>query len=129
QPVGELGELTQSGPVDGPWADAWRPLLGYGESGAVRPPEPGPVPTGDVGTVDADGWLKVLDRKKLVIIRGGANIYPLEVERVLATHPGVVRVAVCAVPDDRLSGAAGRRFGGERRPSARRRRARRTVPA
>jgi long-chain acyl-CoA synthetase len=44
----------------------------------------------------------VLDRKKLVIIRGGANIYPLEVERVIATHPDVVRVAVCPVPDERL---------------------------
>ncbi|TDD91784.1 long-chain fatty acid--CoA ligase [Actinomadura darangshiensis] len=101
-PAGELGELRLSGAVSGPWAGAWTPLLGYWERGRVRPPEPGPVPTGDVGTVDGDGWLTVLDRKKLVIVRGGANVYPLEVERVLLTHPGVVNAAVCGVPDDRL---------------------------
>jgi long-chain acyl-CoA synthetase len=101
-PPGELGELRLSGTAAGRWAGAWRPLLGYWERGGVRPPEPGPVPTGDVGTVDGDGWLTVLDRKKLVIIRGGANVYPLEVERVIAAHPDVARVAVCAVPDDRL---------------------------
>ncbi|MFC5753623.1 class I adenylate-forming enzyme family protein [Actinomadura rugatobispora] len=101
-PPGTLGELRLDGAAGGPWAGAWTPLLGYWEDGRVRPAEPGPVPTGDVGTVDADGWLTVLDRKKLVIIRGGANIYPLEVERVIATHPDVVRVAVCPVPDERL---------------------------
>ncbi|WP_420497177.1 class I adenylate-forming enzyme family protein [Parafrankia sp. FMc2] len=101
-PAGELGELRLAGATSGPWAGLWRPLLGYWEQGQVRPPEPGPFATGDVGTVDGDGWLSVLDRKKLVIIRGGANVYPLEVERVIATHPDVVRVAVCPVPDDRL---------------------------
>jgi long-chain acyl-CoA synthetase len=101
-PAGELGELRLSGTAAGPWAGRWRPMLGYWERGGVRPPEPGPVPTGDVGTVGGDGWLTVLDRKKLVIIRGGANVYPLEVERVIATHPDVAGVAVCAVPDDRL---------------------------
>ncbi|GAA2121258.1 class I adenylate-forming enzyme family protein [Actinomadura napierensis] len=101
-PAGELGELRLSGAAGGPWAGAWTPLLGYWERGRVRPPEPGPVPTGDVGTVDGDGWLTVLDRKKLVIVRGGANVYPLEVERVIMTHPDVVRVAVCGVPDERL---------------------------
>ncbi|WP_199484869.1 class I adenylate-forming enzyme family protein [Actinomadura craniellae] len=101
-PAGTLGELRLGGTATGPWAGAWTPLLGYWERGGVRPPEPGPLPTGDVGTVDDDGWLTVLDRKKLVIIRGGANVYPLEVERVVATHPDVAKVAVFAVPDDRL---------------------------
>lgn len=102
-PAGELGELRLSGTATGPWADVWRPMLGYWERGGVlRDGEPGPFPTGDIGTVDGDGWLTVLDRKKLVIIRGGANVYPLEVERVIATHPDVTKVAVCAVPDDRL---------------------------
>jgi long-chain acyl-CoA synthetase len=99
-PPGELGELRLAGAATGPWAGRWSPMLGYWEHGGVRPPAPGPTPTGDIGT--ADGWLTVLDRKKLVIIRGGANVYPLEVERVIATHPGVARVAVCGVPDDRL---------------------------
>jgi long-chain acyl-CoA synthetase len=101
-PPGELGELRLSGAMTGPWANTWRPTLGYWERGGVRPPAPGPVPTGDIGRVDADGWLTVLDRKKLVIIRGGANVYPLEVERVIATHPDVAKAGVCAVPDDRL---------------------------
>ncbi len=101
-PAGGLGELKLSGATTGPWAGAWTPALGYWERSGVRPLDPGPIPTGDVGTVDEDGWLTVLDRKKLVIIRGGANVYPLEVERVIATHPDVARVAVYAVPDDRL---------------------------
>jgi acyl-CoA synthetase (AMP-forming)/AMP-acid ligase II len=101
-PPGELGELRLTGATSGPWADAWRPLLGYWENGTVRQAESGAFATGDVGTVDAGGWLTVLDRKKLVIIRGGANIYPLEVERVITTHPDVARVAVYPVADDRL---------------------------
>lgn len=101
-PPGELGELRLAGAASGDWAGAWTPLLGHWEDGRLRPAEPGPFPTGDIGTVDADGWLSVLDRKKLIIIRGGANIYPLEVERVLGAHPDVAQVAVCPVPDDRL---------------------------
>ncbi|NKQ51609.1 acyl--CoA ligase [Amycolatopsis sp. K13G38] len=95
---GELGELRLAGAV--PWA--WTPMLGHWERGRVHPAGPGPIATGDIGTVDADGWLTVLDRKKLVIVRGGANVYPLEVERVIAKHPHVAKVAVCPVPDDRL---------------------------
>ncbi|MWA02504.1 AMP-binding protein [Actinomadura sp. LD22] len=101
-PAGEQGELRLGGATSGPWAGAWTPLLGHWEDGRVRPPDPGPVPTGDIGTVDDDGWLTVLDRKKLVIVRGGANVYPLEVERVLLAQPGVANAAVCGVPDDRL---------------------------
>lgn len=103
-PPGELGELRLNA-AGGPWA--WRPLLGYWENGGLRQQPPGPVPTGDIGTVDAEGWLTVLDRKKLVIIRGGANVYPLEVERVLAAHPDVARVAVCGVADARLGQRVG----------------------
>jgi long-chain acyl-CoA synthetase len=99
---GELGELRLTGATSGPWAGAYRPMLGHWEGGQVRPTPPGPVATGDIGRVDAEGWLTVIDRKKLVIIRGGANVYPLEVERVIGAHPDVARVAVCAVPDDRL---------------------------
>ncbi|WP_068160652.1 class I adenylate-forming enzyme family protein [Rhodococcus phenolicus] len=100
--AGELGELKLAGAGEGPWANSWTPMLGYWEDGRIRPPAPGPIPTGDIGTVDGDGRLTVLDRKKLVIIRGGANVYPLEVERVLAGHPDVVKAAVYPVPDDRL---------------------------
>jgi fatty-acyl-CoA synthase len=55
--------------------------------------------TGDVGSIDADGFVCVLDRLKDMIIRAGENIYSLEVENVLATHPDVAEVAVVGVPD------------------------------
>ncbi len=100
-PSGESGELRLAPATSGSWANRWAPALGHWADGRVRPIEPGPLPTGDIGTV-TDGWLRVIDRKKLVIIRGGANIYPLEVERVIAAHPEVAAVGVCAVPDERL---------------------------
>jgi acyl-CoA synthetase (AMP-forming)/AMP-acid ligase II len=56
--------------------------------------------TGDLGKVDADGFLFVEDRLKDMIISGGENIYSPEVERVLAEHPAVMEVAVIGVPDD-----------------------------
>jgi acyl-CoA synthetase (AMP-forming)/AMP-acid ligase II len=78
-------------------------MLGYWEDGQVRPDESaGQVLTGDIGNVDADGWLRVVGRKKLVIVRGGANVYPAEIERVLTAYPGVATAAVFGVPDERL---------------------------
>ena len=56
--------------------------------------------TGDLGVKDADGFLSIVDRKKDMIIRGGFNVYPREVEEVLAGHPGVAQVAVVAVADE-----------------------------
>ena len=56
--------------------------------------------TGDIGTVDKDGFISIVDRKKDLIIRGGFNVYPREVEEVLARHPSVAQVAVIGVPDD-----------------------------
>ncbi|MGP4014659.1 class I adenylate-forming enzyme family protein [Saccharopolyspora sp. 5N708] len=55
--------------------------------------------TGDVGSIDAEGHVRVLDRLKDMIIRGGENVYSLEVENALATHPDVAEVAVVGVPD------------------------------
>ena len=57
--------------------------------------------TGDVGHLDADGYLYITDRKKDMIISGGANIYPREVEEVVCTHPAVHEVAVVGVPDEK----------------------------
>ena len=54
--------------------------------------------TGDIGVRDADGYLYVVDRKKDMIIRGGFNVYPRELEEVLLTHPEVSLVAVVGVP-------------------------------
>jgi long-chain acyl-CoA synthetase len=55
--------------------------------------------TGDVGYLDEDGYIYVVDRVKDMIIRGGLNIYPHDVEEVLAEHPGVAEAAVVGIPD------------------------------
>ncbi len=55
---------------------------------------------GDVGYVDEDGYLFVVDRRKDMVITGGANVYPAEVESVLVRHDGIAEVAVIGVPDD-----------------------------
>ena len=55
--------------------------------------------TGDLGTVDEQGFVTIVDRKKDLIIRGGFNVYPREVEEVLSRHPAVAQVAVIGVPD------------------------------
>jgi acyl-CoA synthetase (AMP-forming)/AMP-acid ligase II len=56
--------------------------------------------TGDIGYVDADGYFFIVDRTKDMIIRGGENIYPREIEEVLYEYPGVLECAVIGVPDD-----------------------------
>jgi len=56
--------------------------------------------TGDIGKVDADGYLSLVGRSKEMIIRGGENIYPKEIEDVLASDPAVLEAAVIGVPDD-----------------------------
>ena len=57
--------------------------------------------TGDIGRFDEDGYLYIVDRLKEMIIRGGFNVYPREVEELLATHPGISLAAVVGVPDER----------------------------
>lgn len=56
--------------------------------------------TGDIGQVDDDGFFFIVDRKKDLIIRGGFNVYPREIEEVMAQHPAISQVAVVGVPDD-----------------------------
>src|SRR5215469_11636263 len=68
----------------------------YGRPGAID--DDGWFRTGDIGTRDADGYLYVVDRKKDMIIRGGFNVYPRELEEVLLTHPQVSLAAVVGVP-------------------------------
>ena len=55
--------------------------------------------TGDLGTKDAEGFISIVDRKKDLVIRGGFNVYPREVEEALARHPAVQQVAVIGIPD------------------------------
>ena len=58
--------------------------------------------SGDIGVLDDDGFLAIVDRKKDLILRGGMNVYPREIEEVLLTHPAVSLAAVVGVPDERL---------------------------
>ncbi len=92
--------------------------------------------TGDVGVLDADGYLTITDRMKDIIIRGGENISAQEVEELLLGMPGVAEVAVVAAPDERLgehAAAVVRMLDGATAPDARRRarppRGRRPGPA
>jgi long-chain acyl-CoA synthetase len=63
--------------------------------------------TGDMATVDEDGYFFIVDRKKDMIIRGGYNVYPREIEEVLYEHPAVSQAAVVGVPDDSLGEEVG----------------------
>jgi acyl-CoA synthetase (AMP-forming)/AMP-acid ligase II len=103
-PTGETGEITVAATTSGAWRDVWRPMLGYwrrpaASRDAVRDSV---LFTGDIGRLDEDGNLFVLDRKGNLITRGGANVYPAEVERVLRKLPGVAHSAVVGIPDPRL---------------------------
>ncbi|AKI00014.1 acyl-CoA synthetase (AMP-forming)/AMP-acid ligase II [Hoeflea sp. IMCC20628] len=90
--TGETGEILVRGtPVmSGYWRDP------DATAAALRD---GWLWTGDMGALDADGFLTLKDRSKDVIISGGTNIYPREVEEALLTHPGVREVSVVGVPD------------------------------
>jgi len=65
--------------------------------------------TGDVGALDADGYLRITDRRKDMYIVGGFNCYPAEIEKIMAAHPGIAQVAVIGIPDPRL-GEVGQAF-------------------
>ncbi|CAL9588834.1 Long-chain-fatty-acid--CoA ligase [Streptomyces sp. enrichment culture] len=92
-PPGELGEVVVRG------HNVFSGYLGRPEATAEALVD-GWFRTGDLGTKDDEGFLRIVDRKKDVIIRGGYNIYPREVEEVLMRHPGVAQVAVIGLPDD-----------------------------
>ncbi|WP_280437190.1 acyl-CoA synthetase [Nocardia carnea] len=69
---------------------------------AIHPQHPTWTTTGDIGYIDEDGFLFLTDRKAFMIISGGVNIYPQEIEDALALHPKVLDVAVIGVPDDEM---------------------------
>src|SRR6056297_1758956 len=56
--------------------------------------------TGDIGVMDPDGYLTIVDRKKDMAVVSGFNVYPNEIEECLALHPGILEAAVIGVPDD-----------------------------
>lgn len=83
----EKGEVLIRGPHVTP---------GYiGRFGGIDPLEDGWFPTGDIGYLDAEGYLYIIDRRSDLIISGGENIYPAEIENVLAAHPSVREAGVC----------------------------------
>ena len=91
-PVGEVGELVIRGPqvMKGYWNMPAETVI------ALRN---GWLYTGDMATMDAEGYFKIVDRKKDMIIAGGYNIYPRDVEEVLYQHPKVKEVVVAGIPD------------------------------
>ena len=102
-PLGQPGEICAKGP---------QVMAGYWN----RPDETAKVMTadgffrtGDIGVMTADGYTKIVDRKKDMILVSGFNVYPNEVEEVIASHPGVLECAVIGVQDER-SGEAVKAF-------------------
>ena len=94
-PQGERGEIVIRG------ANVMRGYLNRPEDTAKTLVD-GWLHTGDVGIFDADGYLRIVDRIKDMIIRGGENIYPKEIETALYSHDGVLEAAVVGRPDDVL---------------------------
>jgi long-chain acyl-CoA synthetase len=93
--LGESGEIQVRGaaPLPGYWKDP--------EATAVTVTPDGFYRTGDAGTIDPDGYITIIDRLNDVVITGGENVYPAEVEAVLIGHPAVAEVAVIGIPDDK----------------------------
>lgn len=102
--AGEVGEVCVGPADDGLFAGAYTPMLGYWgrPEAAADALRDGILRTGDLGYLTADGDLVITDRKGDLIVRGGANVYPAEVERVLHEEPRVAACAVVGVPDQRL---------------------------
>jgi long-chain acyl-CoA synthetase len=101
--LGEPGELCVSGPqvMQGYWQKPEENAKVFTVDGFLK--------TGDVATMDAKGYLRLVDRKKDMILVSGFNVYPNEIEAVVAMHPGVLECACVGVPDER-SGEAPKVF-------------------
>jgi acyl-CoA synthetase (AMP-forming)/AMP-acid ligase II len=95
-PEGAAGEVVIRGynVMRGYWEDDDATRATISPDGWLR--------TGDVGILDARGYLRITDRKKDMFIVGGFNAYPAEIEAALAAHPAIAMVAVVGAPDDRL---------------------------
>jgi len=94
-PIGQKGELVTRGylVMKGYWNDPER------TADAIRD---GWMYTGDLATIDAEGYCKIVGRSKDMLIRGGENVYPVEVEEFLSTHPDVAQVQVFGLPDPKM---------------------------
>ena len=92
-PVGEVGEIAIRG--DNVMKGYWNKP----EATAEAIPD-GWFRTGDLATMDSEGYFTIVDRKKDMILRGGMNVYPREVEECIYEHPDVLEVAVVGIPDE-----------------------------
>jgi len=94
-PLGQAGEIAIKGPqvMSGYWQ---RP----DETAEVMTPD-GFFKSGDIGEMDANGYIKIVDRKKDMIVISGFKVFPNEIEAVVASHPGVLECAVVGVPDEK----------------------------
>jgi long-chain acyl-CoA synthetase len=92
-PVGERGEVLIRG------HNVMKGYHGRPEATAAAIDARGWFRTGDIGVFDAEGYLSIVDRAKDMIIRGGFNVYPREIEEVLLTHPAISLAAVVGVPN------------------------------
>ncbi|CAF1181647.1 unnamed protein product [Rotaria sordida] len=94
-PIGQQGEIWARGyPImRGYYGDAEKTAESLTPSGWLR--------TGDVAEMDEDGYLYFIGRQKEIIIRGGVNIYPIEIENAIIEHPSVAQAQVFSVPDKR----------------------------
>ncbi|MGJ8536434.1 MAG: class I adenylate-forming enzyme family protein [Parasphingopyxis sp.] len=94
QPCGVPGELCANGPGK---------MLRYGDAEATRQAfdAEGWLKTGDIATMDADGYVAIVGRLKEMIIRGGENLYPAEIEAYLIEHPDIAEAAVIGLPDEK----------------------------
>ena len=92
-PIGERGEVCANGPqiMQGYWNKPDETAKAISPDGFFR--------TGDIGMLSPEGYLRIVDRKKDMILVSGFNVYPNEVEEVLASHPGVRECAVIGAPD------------------------------
>jgi long-chain acyl-CoA synthetase len=99
-PTGEVGEIWLKGPTV---------VRGYFDDEAATAASftDGWFHTGDVGRLDPDGFLYVVDRLKDVVIRGGENVYAAEVEAAVHEHPDVLEVAIVGVPHESLGEEVG----------------------
>lgn len=99
-PTGEVGEITVKSPCN------MRCYLNKPEATAEVLKD-GWLRTGDIGKIDADGYITIVDRKKNIIIRGGENIACLDVEAAIHRHPDVIEACAFSVPDKRLGEVVG----------------------
>ena len=101
---GEVGEICIGPARTGAWAGVYTPMLGYWDrpEASAEALRGGLYHSGDLGLVDESGTLFLRGRRSELILRGGANVYPAEVERVIQEIPGVAACAVFGIPEARL---------------------------